>query len=669
MKSALLSFVALTCSLVYADGTGTGLTGQYFNDAGSGGHLEGSPVSFEVDPTISFDFVVKPPAKLGTTNFSAKWTGQLEPRFSEQYLLMTYSDDGVRVYINSQLLIDNWTTHAGTWKWNWIRLNAGQLYEIEVDYFQGSGAAALQLWWQSASQAKEIVPQTQLYSGTSPTNPGTTYYVSPSGNDANTGLTVAQPWRSPSRVNTQSLHPGDRVLFQRGGRYQGSLEPEGSGSIGAPISLGAYGNGPLPVIDGTGYETAVKLFNQEFWNIDALDIIGSQRFGLWISGDLSNHVLHSFTLTNLHVHDIYSSPRWDSGLVMVAPIGDHLTFAGVTIDGVTADNTNLWYGIHVGFNLWYSYPKQPPQTTNVIIRNSTVHDVYGDGITVAQAQTVLIEKSLVYNTGLAPAGISYTPNGIWSWQSDQTVVQYNEGYATHSYGVDGGVFDVDWGSTNTTIQYNYAHDAQGYCVAVMGAHHVTTTNSIVRFNICSNNARSSAMASGQGDIFLTTFDGGSLNGVQIYNNATYWNPAAEGGWIHGRGLSLTGSSPDIMNNVVYSTARTMVDLDSSISLNNNLYWIAGSGMPVWKYGLVLASSLTALRATTGQEQNGMFADPQLNDANYTGVARPTSQFTLMTGSPAIGKGRAWAAMGPVDFFGNALPLSGTIDIGPEYLKP
>ncbi len=119
---------------------------------------------------------------------------------------------------------------------------------------------------------------------------------------------------------------------------------------------------------------------------------------------------------------------------------------------------------------------------------------YGDGITAAQSQNVLIEKNVVYETGLAPTGISYTPNGIWSWQCDNTTIQYNEGYATHSYAWDGGVFDVDWGSTNTTIQYNYAHDAEGYCVAVMASHHVTTSNSIVRYNICSNNGRKASQA-------------------------------------------------------------------------------------------------------------------------------------------------------------------------------
>ena len=669
MRALAFSLLLLSYSVAYADGGGTGLTGRYFDDVASGGHLQGTPAATRIDCNISFDFVSTPPPGLPrTTGFSVQWTGKVQPRYSENYMFMTYSDDGVRVLVNNQLLINNWTSHAGAWNWNWIQLQAGQLYDIEIDYFQGSGAAQIQLWWQSPTQTKEIIPTTQLYSRTDLLNGSTTYYISPLGNDSNSGLTVNQAWQTISHVNQQTFQPGDKILFQRAGRYPGSLQPQGSGSVGSPISISAYGTGSAPIIDGTSYEEAIKLFNQQYWSIDSLEVTGGNRFGIWVSGDVSNQILHYFRLTNLVVHDMYGSPRWDSGLVMFAPLGDHLTFDDVVIDGITAYNTNLWYGIHVGFNLWHGYPTQPPRTTNVTVRNSTVHDVYGDGITAAQAQNVLIEKNVVFNTGLAPAGISYTPNGIWTWQCDHTIVQYNEGYATHSYSYDGGVFDIDWGSTNTIIQYNYAHNAQGYCIAVMGAHNVTTTNSIVRFNICANNARNAGTAPNQGDIFITTFDGGSLDGVQIYNNTAYWNPAANAGWVRGRGVSMVGTSPRfIVNNIVYSNSPTMIDTDASIALDHNQYWLAATGTPVWKYGSIQAGSIGALRTATGQEQNGSFSDPQMNSPTYSAAGRPSVQFTLLPGSSAIGTGSAWAGMASSDFFGNAIPAAGTPDKGAYYL--
>lgn len=665
-RPALFATLVLACA-VAAHGQGTGLSAEYFNDSISGGHLQGPPLLSNIAPAINFDFLNAPLSGLTqTTQFSAKWTGSVQPLYSEKYTFTTYSDDGVRLYVNGALIIDNWTYHAASWNSNVVDLQAGQRYNIEIDYFQGGGAAILQLWWQSASQAKQIIPQSQLYT-TSARLTGSSYYVSPSGSDANSGLSASQPWQTIARVNEQLFSPGDRILFQCGGRYAGSLQPAGSGVDGQPITISSYGAGPKPIIDGTGQDSAVKLFNQEYWEVDSLDVTGSQHYGIFVSGDAPYTTLHHFRLTNLNVHDANGPARWDSGLVMIVPIGDHLTFDDILVDGVTAHNTNLWYGIHVGFNLNNSYPTNPPMSTNITIRNSQVHDVYGDGFTVAQSHNVLIEKNVAYQTGLAPAGISYTPNAIWTWQCDQTLVQYNEGYATHSYGsYDGGVFDIDWGSTNTTVQYNYAHDADGYCVAVMGAHNVTTTNSIVRFNICANNGRKPGTAAAEGDVYITTFAGGSLNGVQIYNNTAYWNPASDGGWINERNISLTGSLPRfIQNNILYSATPTLINVDGSIPLNHNLYWnLAASS--IWKYGSFTPTAFASFQQLTGQEAQGLYADPKLNAPTYSATGMPVSAFTLTQDSPAIGAGAAWSGMGSVDFFGNALPAGETPDIGANY---
>lgn len=645
-----------------------GLSAEYFADR-DGAHLQGAPIDKRVDPTINFDFVQNPPKNSDTTYFSGRWTGKLKPRFSETYLFMTYSDDGVKFSLNGRPVIENLTYHAPTWNWNWIYLEAGKTYDVEVIYFQGYGQATLQLWWQSQSQWKEIVPASQLMPVADASSGPSTYFVSPQGSDNSSGLSPDQAWSTIGRVNMQQLNPGDQVLFARGGRFTGSLQPKGSGTAEAPLSLGAYGSGPLPVIDGAGQEEAVRLFNQEYWNVDSLDITGGRQYGIFVSGDAAYSTLHNINLSRLVVHDIYSSPRWDSGLVMVAPIGDHLTFDGVIVDGVTAFNTNLWYGIHVGFNLWYGYPTNPPLTKNVVVRNSTVHHVFGDGITAAQSQHVLIEKNLVYETGLAPAGVSYTPNGIWSWQSDDTTVQYNEGYSTHSYAWDGGVFDIDWGSTNTTIQYNYAHDADGYCVAVMGAHNITTSNSIVRFNICSNNGRNGAQAPGQGDIFIVTFDGGSLDGVQIYNNTSFWNPAVDAPWIRGRNLNVSGNQARfIMNNIVESTAPTMLDIDTVFGMDRDLYWFTGNGQPVWRYGSIVARSMLEFRLFSGRDWNGQYADPQLADSAVASSFRPRAAFQLNGNSPAIGMAYAWD-MGGLDFFGNKVPSGGYFNAGASNALP
>ncbi|MCA1935497.1 MAG: right-handed parallel beta-helix repeat-containing protein [Asticcacaulis sp.] len=72
------------------------------------------------------------------------------------------------------------------------------------------------------------------------------YYVNgTSGNDAQPG-TQAQPWRSLSRVNAQTLEPGDRILLARGTAFVGHLTIAQSGTEAKPIVVSAYGEGPAP---------------------------------------------------------------------------------------------------------------------------------------------------------------------------------------------------------------------------------------------------------------------------------------------------------------------------------------------------------------------------------------------------------------------------------------
>jgi uncharacterized repeat protein (TIGR02059 family) len=81
----------------------------------------------------------------------------------------------------------------------------------------------------------------------------TDYYISTSGDDAvNTGLSPASPWKTIDKVNSifPSLKPGDRVLFNRGDRFYGTIIIGKSGTGGAPITIGAYGTGDKPIITG-----------------------------------------------------------------------------------------------------------------------------------------------------------------------------------------------------------------------------------------------------------------------------------------------------------------------------------------------------------------------------------------------------------------------------------
>jgi hypothetical protein len=95
--------------------------------------------------------------------FSARWSGEIEPRFSEEYTLHTLSNDGVRLWVDGKLIIDNWTGHSATEDAGKIKLEAGKRYPIKLEYFQSGGNSVMKLFWSSASQRREVVPQSVLY--------------------------------------------------------------------------------------------------------------------------------------------------------------------------------------------------------------------------------------------------------------------------------------------------------------------------------------------------------------------------------------------------------------------------------------------------------------------------------------------------------------------------
>jgi parallel beta-helix repeat protein len=78
-----------------------------------------------------------------------------------------------------------------------------------------------------------------------------TFYISSStGSDSNTGTSSSSPWKTLSKVNSQTFMAGDGILFKRGDVWYGSLTISASGSSSAPITYGAYGSGEKPIISG-----------------------------------------------------------------------------------------------------------------------------------------------------------------------------------------------------------------------------------------------------------------------------------------------------------------------------------------------------------------------------------------------------------------------------------
>ena len=402
-------------------------------------------------------------------------------------------------------------------------------------------------------------------SSAAPPAPPSAYYVDcAAGSDSAAGTAPRAAWRTLAKVSATTFLPGDSILLRRGTRCAGQLWPKGSGEPARPILIGAYGDsGQLPVIDGSGADAAVKLLDQSHWVVEMVETIGGNPYGVYVGG--TSGELKGFVLRNLVVHDVAGEPKSKtSGLVVVAT-ADSARMADVMIDGITAFNTTEWAGIIVnGYGATGAN-----RIRNVTVKNSIVHHVAGDGIILFSVEDGVIERSAAWLTGLQAVQTIGTPNAIWTWTCRRCVVRQTEGFFIDSPGVDGGVYDIDFGDDDNVVEDNYGHDAMGYCVAVFGAERLVTTNSVVRGNVCVDNGQSPKLALRQGDLFVYTWDGGSLDGLRIEHNSFYWNPVIDAPAVV-ESADFTGTPQNVMRgNRIFTGVSQPIRSSGTMKLEGN----------------------------------------------------------------------------------------------------
>ena len=153
-------------------GSGTGLTGDYYGYANGTTNFTGLPTLTRLDPIIDFDFGTgSPDPSLPVDGFQIRWHGQVQPLFSDLYTFSTTTDDGSRLWVNGQLLVDQWQNQAATTVSGTIQLVAGQKYDILMEYYENTSTASAQLSWWSIHQPSQPIGTTQLYPTTGLVHP------------------------------------------------------------------------------------------------------------------------------------------------------------------------------------------------------------------------------------------------------------------------------------------------------------------------------------------------------------------------------------------------------------------------------------------------------------------------------------------------------------------
>lgn len=464
----------------------------------------------------------------------------------------------------------------------------------------------------------------------------TKYYVDcNSGNDAASGTSAATAWRTLAKAGTVTFQPGDSLQLRRDTTCQGTLQPKGSGTPSAPITLGAYGSGAAPVLNGGGARAAVFLYNIDGWEIRDLEVSdagpadGTSRTGIYVLLDdfgIGRHYL----VDNVKVHDVPGcdclQPELDNsgGILFKAagsttPTGfDDIRVTGSEVSG--ADNIGIgtvsqWSRRN---DLYPGGTNSFVSMTHVRIDHNKVSNAGGDGIVVSNGSDSVEEHNVVDGFGLR-ATASHA--GILAFNSDRPVVQYNE--------VTGGsdnppsfAFSVDAGNRDLLYQYNYSHDNHGPFMLFCAFAGTYTDGATVRYNVSENDQ----------DLLLGTFD------IPVVAN----------------GCDDPITNAKFYNNVIYSTVagRLVRSLDHTpIQFSNNVFVGRSGGATivdsVGNYQHNVYRNVTEIPAG---DQHPVTADPKF--------VRPGSGpggYRLACGSPAIGAGLAISGDGGRDLFGNSIP--------------
>jgi len=156
-------FVFLLGLLGSANGA-EGLLGEYYErDAANPWQ---TLLMKRMDPMVNFSWGDgSPDPSVPTDNFMIRWTGEVEAPASGTYTFYTSTDDGIRLWVNNEQLIDNWTDHGTTQDSGDIALTAGQRYSIVLEFYENGGGAVCQLSWSTPTMPREPIPSQYLWVG------------------------------------------------------------------------------------------------------------------------------------------------------------------------------------------------------------------------------------------------------------------------------------------------------------------------------------------------------------------------------------------------------------------------------------------------------------------------------------------------------------------------
>ena len=371
---ALTSSDDLTVTVNATTTSGAGLRGEYYS-----GTAFGSLLVTRVDPTVNFNWSSGTAGSgLPADNFSVRWTGDVIAPVTGTYTFTTVSDDGVRLWVNNQQVIDNWDDHAASTDTSaGITLQAGQRYPIRLEYYEAGGLSEIRLQWSYPGQATQAIPQSAL----SPTSSGT----------------VPDPTPTPSELVAAysfNASAGSTVADSSGNGNNGTA----SGT--ATWSAGKFGNAMR--FNGTNSVVTVP-------DSASLDLTTAMTLEAWVKPAVAQGGWRSVMHKNVDRYYLMASSDNNS------PVGGGTFGAGnQNTYAASALPVNVWTHLATTFDgrtvkLYINgiQVASMPQTTSITRSGGTLQigaDFYGEFF------NGWIDEIRIYNRALSAAEIQSTMN-------------------------------------------------------------------------------------------------------------------------------------------------------------------------------------------------------------------------------------------------------------------
>lgn len=423
----------------------------------------------------------------------------------------------------------------------------------------------------------------------------TTYFVSNNGDDANSGLSSADPWLTINKVNASTFLPGDSILFNRNDVWNERLQVPSAGAEGSNILFGAYGVGSKPTIDVLSSEASAITCYRSYITFQDLTLKNSTSTNLTIA------VVGGCYGINVLRVEIFNSGK---NAIAISKGGSDILIDSVRV--INASNNGI-----------YLNGSEFNKLSNVMVENCYVSGVSNnDGIVVHEDG----------NNDSAGSNFIFRNN-----------------YAENC-GEQG--FDITTG-TNVTLLNNISkNNGKGGVVVGHSADSVTIychtslyeptlpTSAAIKIGGDATNVKliySQIIGDGH---HLLNIDGSN---VEIYNNVFAW----DGG---GTSFDLSGEIENIivknnifttlqgsMNRVIRFLTPTRPPNHPTFEFSSNIYYSPDSIVTIYSSFDSDNYSLSDYQTTFGQDSASFFANPEFVD-------RVGSDFHLRSLSPAIDKG-------------------------------